>query len=321
MARPLATRPAARAGGPQGVGGQGEAAGGPNAGQQNAATQGGNNLGKFQVGEVTVQLGGFIEATGIFRSRNEVADVASNWNTGILLPISPLHYENEVRGTARQSRLSLLVQGDPDRDTKLAAYYEMDFLGAAPTANSIETNSYTPRLRQAYATYDRSDLGLHILAGQSWSLATLQKVGITPRSENIPFTIDAQYVPGFTFTRQPQIHVAKDFDNHRIWLAASLESPQGLFYVGPNGAGTVGGASVNYQNPGGSNNASTVNYSDDIAPDLIVKAAFDPGCGHYEVFGLGRILHDWVSVPGDGLVLRLPGSSESHRSRVGQELY
>jgi len=48
-----------------------------------------------------------------------------------------------------------------DAQQKLAAYFEMDFLGTASTANSVESNSYTPRLRQA--TYDNSAVGLHVL--------------------------------------------------------------------------------------------------------------------------------------------------------------
>ncbi len=255
-------------------------------------------LGEFQIGGVRVQLGGFIEAAGIFRTRNEVADVASSWN-GIPEGNSVLAHENEFRASARQSRLSLLVQGNPSPDVNLAAYFETDFLGAAPTANSNESNSYNLRLRQAYAQYDDKSLGLHVLGGQAWSLLTLYKTGIEPRQENVPLTIDAQYVPGFTWARQAQIRVAKDLLDHRLWLAASLEEPQATYFIGPNGAGTATG-SANFNNPGGANLNPTNNYSTDIAPDLIVKAAWDPGFGHYEVYGLARFLHDRVSVVGSG---------------------
>ena len=73
-----------------------------------------------------------------------------------------------------------------------------------------------------------SDCGIHFLAGQEWSLLTTDKVGIIPRQENIPLTIDAQYVPGFNWTRNPQIRIAKDFDDQKIWLAISAESPQAV---------------------------------------------------------------------------------------------
>ncbi len=286
-------RPGASGGGaPSGQTGSGGAV------EQQQSGQATGPMGTFRLGGVTVQLGGFIEAAGIARSRNEVADVASSFS-GIPLLNSPQAHESEFRGTAHQSRLSLLVKGDPTPEQHLAAYFETDFQGTGPSSNSNESNSYNLRLRQAYATYDNDPMGLHVLGGQAWSLLTMFRNGITPRGENIPLTIDAQYVVGFNWARQAQIRVAKDFDDKKIWLAASLEEPQTTYSIGPNGAGTVGGT-ANYNNPGGSGLNSGNNYSDDIAPDLVVKAAWDPGYGHYEAYGVGRIMHDRVSALGAG---------------------
>lgn len=268
--------------------------------QQAAPT--GSKPGSFQLGGVQVRLGGFVELAGIYRSRNEVADIASSWNTGIPLPNSPRYHESEFRISARQSRLSLLLQGEPDPATSLAAYFEVDFQGAAQTANSSESNSYNPRLRQVYATYDDKDYGLHVLGGQAWSLLTMFKTGLVPRQENVPLTIDAQYVPGFTWTRNPQFRIDKSFAADRIWLGASLESPQTLYApAGPNGLLPATSGTVNNTNPGGSGLNAANNYSTDIAPDLIVKAAWDPGYGHYEAYGLGRLFHDRVSMTGSGV--------------------
>ncbi len=284
---------------PGGPGGQGGAAGGAqDATARQQSGQASGPLGEFQIGAARVQLGGFIEAAGIFRTRNEVADIASTFS-GIPEGNSVLAHENEFRASARQSRLSLLVQASPSDHVNLAAYFETDFLGAAPTANSNESNSYNLRLRQAYAQYDDTSLGLHVLGGQAWSLLTLYKKGIEPRQEDVPLTIDAQYVPGFTWARQAQLRVAKDFLHHRLWLAASLEEPQTTYFVGPNGAGTAAGT-ANFNNPGGANLNPSNNYSTDIAPDIVLKAAWDPGFGHYELYGVARFMHDRVSVIGSG---------------------
>ena len=158
-------------------------------------------LGTFRLGGVTVSLGGFIELAGIFRSRNEVADIGSNFNTGIPLPQSALYHENEFRASSRQSRLSLLVQGDVDPHQKLAAYFETDFQGSAPTANSVESNSYNLRLRQAYGTYDNTDLGFHFLGGQAWSLLRRRRSASrrgrrTSRSPSTRNTSSASTGPG-----------------------------------------------------------------------------------------------------------------------------
>ena len=98
-------------------------------------------------------------------------------------------------------------------------------MGAANTANSNESNSYNPRIRHLYTTVDWNDISLHLLGGQTWSLATLQGKGITPRNEVTPLTIDAQYVAGFTWARQPGIRLVKEFGNN-FWVAASAEMPQ-----------------------------------------------------------------------------------------------
>ncbi len=255
--------------------------------------------GTFHIGGATIQLGGFFAADGIFRSRNDVTDVASNWNTGIPLRNSALYHENEFRGSARQSRVTVLVHGDVDAEQRVSGYAELDLQGAAATANGNETNSYNPRIRQVYGAYDNDAAGVHALAGQTWSLATMTKVGVTPREENIPATIDQQYVPGFTWVRQTQIRVAKDFAEQKLWLAASLESPQATYLVGANGTGSNSGV-ANYNNLGVSTLNPTNLYSTDIAPDVIVKAAADPGFGHYELFGLARFFQDRVSVLGNG---------------------
>ena len=261
--------------------------------------------GAFQLGAVTVTLGGYIDMRGIFRTRNEAADVGSSWS-GIPLGNSPNHYENEFHMSARATRLSLLMQGHPDPASTLAGYIETDFQGAAPTSNSVQSNSYVPRLRQAYAQYDNSALGLHVLAGQAWSLLTQYKVGLVPRQENVPITMDNSYLPGFTYARQPQLRIDKDFDNHRLWLAMSLENPQttwntsGYTTTGGNTAALPDGFDAQITTPGGSGYAPTVNYSDNIAPDIILKAAYDPGWGHYEAFGIARFITDRVDTVGWG---------------------
>ena len=252
--------------------------------------------GTMRVGKTKVTVLGFVEAAGIYRSKNEVADVGSNFNTGIPFDITgtkagtpnPLANQSEFRGSARQSRITALAEADATENTKISAYVESDFLGAAPTANSNESNSYNPRVRVVYATVDLADCGLHVLAGQEWSLLTTNRVGITPRQENIPLTIDAQYVPGFNWTRNPQIRVVKDFDDRKIWVGLSLESPQSIL------SGITPPSFVNATNSGGSLFSSTNSYTSDWAPDIIGKVAFDPGWGHYEAFGISRFFHDYV---------------------------
>jgi hypothetical protein len=241
----------------------------------------------FHAGPVTVTFGGYTELATIYRNRNETADVGSNFNGAIPYGNSPNQHLSEFRESARQSRLSILAQGPQDGHVITEAWFEMDFLGAAPTANSNESNSYNLRMRNIYGTYNNKDNGFYMLAGQNWSLVTLEKAGLRARSEQVPLTIDAQYVPGFNWTRNPQVRFVEELSK-KVSLGISFESPQALISNGPNAlpANTV------INGAGGSLFAPTNNYSLDVAPDVVVKAAFDPGYGHYEVFGLGRWFRD-----------------------------
>ena len=118
--------------------------------------------------------GSFIAMEGAFRQRNEVSSGASDPGFGTIpLQNSPLYSENELRFSAQQSRIAFKASGDIDPTRHVRGYYEMDFLGSAVTANSRESNSYTPRIRQAYFAYDDDIWHNHFSAGQMWSLLTL----------------------------------------------------------------------------------------------------------------------------------------------------
>src|SRR6516164_4801317 len=254
---------------------------------------------------VKVTLGGFIAAESVWRQRNQVNDIGTAFGA-IPYPFSPLYNEHEFHGTARQSRISLLVEGNIDPYQKLSGYYESDFLGVGNTSNYNQSNSWAPRLRHAYFTYDNTGWGgwgFHILAGQTWSLATQNQVDMTPRKENIPLTIDANYVVGFNYIRQWQIRGVVDVAPG-IALGVSAENPAAIVGastatapLGLGGAfasgGIVNGTVVNFVNTGGGGDfLQNVNVTTDQAPDIIKKASFDPGWGHYEIYGLQRFFSD-----------------------------
>jgi len=179
----------------------------------------------FHFKGLTLTPGAFLEGTMLVRTRNENADIANNYSA-----IPPNESSNaklsEFRGTARNSEFSLLVQGTAGT-TKLKGYVETDFLGAAPTANYVESNSWTPRLRQLWVQLDRPS-GWTITAGQMWSLLTTNQQGIATLAELRPGTEDGQYVVGFTWTRQRAFRVAKNFNN-KIWGAFAVENPENTY--------------------------------------------------------------------------------------------
>ncbi|MDR3408243.1 MAG: hypothetical protein P4L68_07080, partial [Methylovirgula sp.] len=268
---------------------------------------------KFHLNGITITPGGFLAAEGVWRSRDTGGDFSPAFGS---LPnyTGAAAHSNEIRGTARQSRVSLLVQGNYNPDVLVSGYGEFDFLGAATTANSTESNSYTPRVRHLYGTIDWMGEGFHILAGQTWSLVTMNQKGITPRNEDIPLTIDAQYVAGFAWTRQPQLRLVKDF-GPQFWIAASAELPQtGTPCTAGDPTGTAASPTVvngynAYCSQLGSGGSGLLNtqykYSLNHIPDFVVKAAWEPTIGdrtiHVEGFGLYTDLYDYAEY-GPGFV-------------------
>lgn len=251
-------------------------------------------------GNVKVTMGGFAAAESVYRSKQNVADIGSNFSK-IPYENNPLAHLDESRFTGRQSRLSVLVQGDVNPTTHATFYGEFDFLGAAQTANSNESNSYNPRIRHVYGAIDWDDLGVHLLAGQNWSLTTMNGKGITPRNEVIPPTIEAQYAVGFVWARQPQVRIVKDLMDNQLWLAASLENSQTTFGGAATGtSATASGVTANTAAAGIGLLANVNNFSYNHVPDAVVKAAFEPDIGgsrplHVEAFGVFRQFYDRVT--------------------------
>jgi hypothetical protein len=245
--------------------------------------------------------GSFIAVEGAARQHSEVSNGASDppfASPGLPLRNSALYNEREFRASAQQSRIALKVSGDIDPNQHLKGYYEMDFLGASTDANNRESNSFTPRIRQAFGEYDNDIYHFHVVGGQAWSLLTQNRVGMLPNSENVPLTIDAQYVVGFDWLRNPQVRFVQDINNMASF-GLSIEQPGAVFPGSPS-ASTVSPpspivTSINNTCTGASHLNGTTTCSNDIAPDIIEKFAYDPGYGHYELLGVQRWLTDQVA--------------------------
>jgi hypothetical protein len=247
--------------------------------------------------------GSFIVMEGAYRQHSEVADGASSppfGSPGIPLQNSALSSEREFRASAQQSRIAMKMWGDIDPNQHVKGYYEMDFLGASTDANNRESNSFTPRIRQAFAEYDNDLWHFHFVGGQAWSLLTQNRVGMLPNSENVPLTIDAQYVVGFDWLRNPQLRFVYDV-NKVAWFGVSIEQPATVFPGSPASGNTNIAppapivTSINNTCTGATHLNGTTTCSNDVGPDVIEKFALDPGFGHYELLGVERWFSDEVA--------------------------
>jgi hypothetical protein len=232
---------------------------------------------------ITFTTSAFVAAEFVRRSRELGADLPTPFNS-LTMPGASQSKLSEFFGSARQSRPTLFVVGRLN-NVELSSYISADFLSAGVTSTATQTNSYTLRLRQAWGQA-KFDNGWKFLGGQMWSLVTEGKAGIAPSddlgkvNDARPTTIDPGYNVGFTFARQYGIRLTKDFGD-KVSVAVAMENAQGTLTTHNNGNNFLlgeGGASNSY-NTGGT-------YTANPSPDIIAKIAFDPGFGHYEVFGL-----------------------------------
>ncbi len=192
---------------------------------------------KLQFGSLTITPGGFFAMESVSRTRTTGAGILTGFNN-IPFNNSGEAHTNENRLDERQTRLAALVEAPISKSLLVSGYGEFDFLGDGINTNNIQAYSYVPRVRNLYATLDSSDYGFHVLAGQNWSLVTLNSKGITPRNEVTPPQIDAGFIPGFEFARLPQIRITKDF-NKKLWLSLSAEASQSANINGQGGCGQV----------------------------------------------------------------------------------
>src|SRR6267143_1429595 len=232
---------------------------------------------------------GFIAAETVFRQRATSGDMPTPMNA-IPYPGNALSKVTENNFSGRQSRIGLL--GETKVGTaKVSAYYEADFFGAGTTSNNRQTNSYVFRQRQLWgqAAFDN---GWQFTGGQMWTLATETRKGIANRLEVLPMTIDVNYTVCFTYARAYGFRAVKDFGG-KYAVGVSIEGPQTTiggrgFSTFTTAAGTSQNFFVNAPGAGGGlyNAFDATGYTVNKAPDIVFKAAADPGWGHYELFGI-----------------------------------
>ena len=268
---------------------------------------------------ITITPGGFAEAAFVRRSRALASDLTTPFNS-LTMPGASQSALSEFFGSARQSRPTIYIDGRTGH-VEFSSYLSGDFLSAGDTSTATQTNSYTFRLRQVWGQV-KFDNGWRFLGGQMWSLVTENKEGIQPSddvgktNDSRPMTIDPGYTAGFSFARQYGIRLTKDF-GRKVWFAVAVENPQGTLTTHSNGdnflLGSAGAGGGGYNNAVTTctANATTItptttsitptitctpaaSYTFNPSPDVIAKIAFDPGFGHYEVFGLWDRFRDRV---------------------------
>ena len=198
-------------------------------------------------------------------------------------------YPSALSTTARTSLFGMRADVKLN-DASILGYLEMDFLGSVVSAvdgvHSAFTvgNSLHPRLYWVDVRKSRFE----VLAGQSWSLLTPNRTGLSALPEDLYYSqlVDTNYQVGLVWSRTPQVraifHAAKS-----LAMGVSMESPEQ--YLGGFGLTTfrpsIQGATDS------STGAVTIRGGNPV-PDFVGKIAWDPSTRrkhhHVEVAGLAR---------------------------------
>ena len=266
----------------------------PTAAQLNASSQTNENKSplSFKIGSAQFTPGGFLDFTALYRSTNVGSGIATAFGSIPFNNQLPQAGLSETRLSAQYSRLSLKVDTNLTNSTALTGYVETDFLGFQP-ANAYQTaNSDSLRLRVYWADVRHGKW--EVLAGQEWSLLTPNRVGLSPLTPDVFYTLDEDpnFQVGLTWARQPQVRVVYHPTSH--WaVGLSLENPQQF----APGSVVFPSAFFSTQFDNGSGSTSAASSATNTAvpnlhPDIIVKTAFDAHPAgrslHIEAAGLLR---------------------------------
>jgi hypothetical protein len=253
---------------------------------------------------VTITPVAFFAFENVWRQRSVNSDINTPFNNIPYMSANEAH-TTELNFSGRQSRIGALLTGDAGK-FKLSGYFESDFLGAGTTSNGNQSNSFVLRQRQIWGQVATTS-GFTLTGGQMWSLVTETGKSTDNRTEKLPNTIDAQYLVGYNWARQPAVRLQQKFTSgtNALTIAMSLEqaqitgfsavnAPTNFFF---NGAGQNGGLF----------NAYNGTPTNNIAPDVFIKSTLDTAKSHFEIGGVARFFRDRI-YPGAATANTIPGS-------------
>lgn len=258
---------------------------------------------------LTITPGGFFAFDGIWHSRSLASDLSTAFNATPYTGAAMAHV-SELNFSARKSRLSALFQGDTG-PFKVSGYVETDFMASGTNSNNNQTNSYPLRVRQAWSQAAMKS-GFTVTAGQMWTLTTVNKKSTDANAENLPKLINSTQHVGFSWGRQPGVRLQQKFG--KLTGAFSLENAQTIYSASNAPSNFFFGSAGN--NSGAYNTGA--NYSNNVAPDFIVKAAYDAKYAHLELGGLARWFRDRVyPQEWNGTAYTISASGASNDTKTG----
>ncbi len=251
---------------------------------------------QLKIGNAYITPVGFMDMTAVSRSTAPGTGIGTNFGS--------IPYDHTQAAALTETRLSIQNSRLGARfdsmfgNTKVLGYWESDFLGqlgAPPNGGlAVSSNPYVFRMRLYWVDVQHNNW--EFLAGQSWSLMTPNRKGVSPLPGDIFYSqdIDVNYQLGLTWGRIPGFRGAYHWGN-KAAFAVALENSEPYVGGGNGGSGAtlpaaisgtanaVSGAVLGGQ----INNGNSQIQAAALHPDIIAKLAFDPSSKfHFEIGGV-----------------------------------
>jgi hypothetical protein len=247
----------------------------------------------LQIGSTCLIPVGFMDLTSVWRDKNAGSSMGSNYGS--------IPYNNTVNGnlsefrfTPQNSRIGFRFDGDW-KGVHFIGYNEFDFNGTSGSNGiAVSNGAFVPRLRLFWVDVRKDKM--EFLAGQSWSLLTPNRNGLSALPGDLFYTqvTDINYMAGLTWTRQPGMRVLFH-PNKTVTFGISFEQPDQYAGGSAGGSGIVLPAAYASLGNAQLDTAQNVSAGQNIlnqptvAPDIIAKLAFDPSSRfHFEIGGIER---------------------------------
>ena len=183
-----------------------------------------------KIGDTEFTYGGYIKLDAMWSDYSAGAPAGSSVGRDFYVPSTLTVGSDDSSDAvfdmhARESRFNFGTATLLDNGKTVKTKIELDFLASAPGGNERVSNSYSPRIRHAFISYDGW------LFGQTWS--NFQNVGALP--EALDFVGPAE---GTVFVRQSQIKYTTG-----AW-SFSLENPESTITTVGGGMAVTDDASL-----------------------------------------------------------------------------
>ncbi len=244
---------------------------------------------QLQLGNITIMPVGFMDATMVWRNENAGSGIGTNFGNIPFSNAVPGGQLSETRFSIQNSRLGFRVDGNW-KGWRFIGYNEFDFLGTSGTNNiGVVNNAFVPRARLYWVDVQKDQF--EFLAGQTWSMLTPNRKGLSPLPSDIFYSqvFDVNYIAGLTWSRLLEFRTIYHPSN-KVAMGLAIAEPNQ--YAGGYGGATsiatpsaLGAVLGSQLDNGSASFLSTPN----VAPDLIAKIALDPNSrAHIEFAGLDR---------------------------------